>query len=210
MEPGMSAAHPDDPRLTYALYKLQDVLDAQREHPHPDFLDITTHHDEVLARYQPVFHPSHIPNLTRYEFESFLYFKNNHHWDSLHRVKTPMTANMPLLRQALSILLDEGRPVRERLNQIRPERYFGQHSMVSHLGTPVLTAILLVVNPDKYGVWNNTSDEGLHIVRMWDPRWGGDPAGDVYDEMNRIYQQLCHYLQIDLWTLDALWWILKR
>jgi hypothetical protein len=82
--------------------------------------------------------------------------------------------------------------------------------MVSHLGTPVLTAILLVMHPEKYGVWNNTSDEGLHIVRLWDPRWEGEPAGDVYEEMNKIYLELAKYLGIDLWTLDALWWVLKK
>ena len=206
----MPEDHPDDPKLTYALFKLQDVLEAQQENPHPDFLDITSHRDQVLGRYQPIFHPSRIPTLTKTEFESFLYYKNNHHWDSLHRVKKQITANMPLLREALLILLDESRPVRERLNQVRPERDFGQHSMVSYLGTPVLTAILLVAYPNKYGVWNNTSDTGLDIVRLWDPRWEGDPAGDVYEEMNQIYLQLCHYLKIDLWTLDALWWVLKK
>jgi hypothetical protein len=206
----MGKDFPDDPKLTYALIKLQDVLELQKENPDPDFLDIITHRDQILSRYQPIFHPSHISSLTKEEFESFLLYSNNHHWNSLHRVAKYMTADMPLLRDTLAILLNESRPVRERLNQVRPERNFGQNSMVSHLGTPVLTAILLVVHPDKYGVWNNTSDDGLHIVRLWDPRWEGDPAGDVYDEMNHIYLELAQYLSIDLWTLDALWWVLKK
>lgn len=127
--------YPDDPKLTYALFKLQDVLEAQQEHPDPDFLDITSHRDEVLARYQPIFVPSHIPELTKSEFESFLLSKNNDHWYSLHRVRKHMTASMPLLRQALALLLDESYPVRERLNQIRPERYFGQTAIVSRITT---------------------------------------------------------------------------
>lgn len=206
----MSFEYPDNPALTFALIKLQDVLELQQEKPHPDYVQITSHRDETLARYQPIFQSDHIPDLTKEEFESFLLYKNNHHWDSLHRVRKHMTANMHLLREALLILLDEMLPVRERLNQIRPERYFGQHSMVSHLGTPVLTAILMVAHPDKYGVWNNTSDQGLHIVRLWDPRWENDPVGDVYLEMNQIYLQLCKFLRIDLWTLDALRWVLKK
>lgn len=206
----MSSDYPDDPKLTFALVWLQDMLERQAENPHPDFLDITTHRDEVLHRYQPIFHPSNIPSLTKADFESFLLFRNNHHWTNLNRVQKYMTANMVVLRQALTTLLDESHPVRERLNQIRPERYFGQHSMVSHLGTPVLTAILMVVHPDKYGVWNNTSDNGLQIVRLWDPRWEGDPSGDVYEEMNQIFLQLSHNLKIDLWTLDALWWMFKK
>lgn len=206
----MDRDYPDDPKVAYALFMLQDLLELQQENPDADFFDIISHRDQVLARYQPIFHPSNIPHLTKNDFESFLLYKNNHHWSSLHRVRKFITSDMPRLREALTILLDERRPVRERLNQIRPERYFGQHSMVSHLGIPVLTAILLVVYPEKYGVWNNTSDEGLHIVRLWDARWEGDPAGDVYEEMNKIFLELSRYLKIDLWTLDGLWWVLKK
>ena len=82
--------------------------------------------------------------------------------------------------------------------------------MVSHLGMPVLTAILLIMHPDRYGVWNNTSDAGMKIVRLWQPRWETDPAGDCYVEINDIYRQLAHGLGIDLWTLDALWWVIKK
>jgi hypothetical protein len=200
----------DDPRIPYAAIKLQDLLEEQRENPHPDFTNITTHKDEVLARYQPIFSPDHIPALTRTDFESFLLIKNNHHWDSLHRVGKFMTEDMDLLREALTILVDESRPVRDRLNELRPERYWGKHSKVSHLGMPVLTAILQVNQPDLYGVWNNTSDAGLKIVRLWKKEWEKGSGGDVYREMNAIYLQLAKMLEIDLWTLDALWWILKK
>jgi len=206
----MSSDDLDDPKVRYALYKLQDILEAQQEDPDPDFQDIISHKQAVLKRYQQVFNPQRIHLLSKKEFEDFLLYRNNHHWTDLHRVRKYMTENMALLRKALAMLLDESHPVRERLNLIRPERYWGEHSMVSHLGTPVLTAILMVVYPEKYGVWNNTSDEGLQIVRLWDSRWEVDPAGDVYEEMNQIYLQLCHYLKIDLWTLDALWWVLKK
>ncbi len=198
-----------DPKIAYALYKLEDTLAAQRENPHPDFQDIVTHKDGVLKRYGEVFRPARLPHLTRAEFESFLLFRNNHHWDSLHRVGKYMVEDMDLLREALAILVDESQPVASRLNQLRPERYWGAHSMVSHLGTPVLTAILQVVYPDKYGVWNNTSDAGLKIVRLWEKRWETGPTGESYAEMNAIYQRLAQALHIDLWTLDALWWVLK-
>lgn len=199
-----------DPRMTFALIKLEDLLKEQREAPHPDFTDITTHRDAVLKRYQFVFSTSHLPRLTRAEFESFLLFRNNHHWDSLHRVGKYMVEDMDLLREALAILIDESRPVGERLNELRPERYFGQHSKVSHMGMPVLTAILMVVQPDKYGVWNNTSDLGLKTVQLWKKRWENQRAGDSYVEMNEIYLFFAESLGIDLWTLDALWWVMKK
>jgi hypothetical protein len=199
-----------DPRMTFALIKLEDLLNEQRESPHPDFTDITTHKDVVLKRYQPVFSPGHILALTKAEFESFLLFRNNHHWDSLHRVQKFMTEDMDLLREALATLVDENRPVRDRLNDLRPERYWGAHSKVSHLGMPVLTAILQITQPDKYGVWNNTSDLGLKTVRLWNKHWDTQPAGDSYSEMNEIYLFFAKSLNIDLWTLDALWWIMKK
>jgi hypothetical protein len=199
-----------DPRVTYALFKLEDLLNQQREAPHKDFADITSHKNVVLARYQPVFSKDHISALSRSEFESFLLYRNNHHWDSLHRVGKYMVEDMDLLREALSILIDESHPVRDRLNELRPERYWGEHSKVSHLGMPVLTAILQISQPDKYGVWNNTSDFGLKSILLWDRNWEKQPAGASYVEMNEIYLYFAKSLSIDLWTLDALWWVMKK
>jgi hypothetical protein len=199
-----------DPRLTFACFKLEDLLVEQREAPHPDFMDITSHKTAVLKRYQPVFSPEHINILSQAEFESFLLYKNNHHWDSLHRVGKFMTEDMDLLREALAILVDENKPVRDRLNELRPERYWGAHSYVSHLGMPVLTAILMVTQPEKYGVWNNTSDAGLKEVRLWRKEWGSQPAGDTYLDMNEQLRFLASALETDLWTLDALWWVMKK
>lgn len=206
----MSAEYPDNPKVTFALYQLEDELMRQKDDPHPDFVHIVEHRDQVLERFQPIFLPRHIPNLTRDEFESFLYFENNHHWTGLHRVKKFMTRDMSLLRRAIAILLDEGRPVRERLNQLRPYYRNAEDSFVSHLGIPVLTAILLIAYPDQYGVWNDTSEKGLNFVRLWDPRWDNDPSGDVYVEMNAFFVELAKFLKIDLWTLDALWWVIKK
>jgi hypothetical protein len=206
----MSGEYPDDPKLTYALIRLQDELDKQRENPHPDFDDIVTHRNQVLSRFQPIFNVDHLPVLSKEDFLPFLLYKNNHHWLGIHRGMTQLTANMSRLREALIILLDEKRPIRERLNRIRPERFHADHAMVPQLGIPILTAILIVVHPDKYGVWNNISENGLQMVRLWDPRWEGDPTGDVYEELNPILLQLSHYLKIDLWTLDALWWMFKK
>jgi len=154
---------------------------------------------------QPISNFYQVPN-----FNLFLLFRNNHHWDSLHRVGKFMTADMNLLREALTILIDESEPIRERLNRLRPERYWGEHSMVSHLGMPVLTAILQVTQPDHYGVWNNTSDAGMKKIKLWKRKWDGQPAGDSFEEMNGIYLFLAKTLDIDLWTLDSLWWVMKK
>jgi len=201
---------PNDPRLSYAVIRLSDELETQKANPHPDFTNITSNKFTVLARYQPIFDPTKVKNISKETFLSFLLYKNNHHWDSLHRVGKYMTEDMELLREALSILLDEQQPISDRLNQIRPERTWGKNSMVSHLGTPVLTAILMITYPDKYGVWNNTSDNGLKEVKLWEKNWETLPSGDSYQQMNNLYHELISYLHIDLWTLDALWWVIKK
>ena len=199
-----------DPLIKFALYKLEGELNNQRETPDPDFSDITSHQTEVLKRYQPIFSLSTIPSLGKEEFESFLVYKNNHHWDGLQRIKGRITRDMDLLREALSILLDESRPIEKRLNELRPEKCFGGESMVPFLGMPVLTAILLVAFPEKYGVWNNTSAAGLKLVELWDKPWDKQSAGVTYVQMNKLYLYFAEELKIDLWTLDALWWTLKK
>ncbi|MEI8131986.1 MAG: hypothetical protein WCG34_06100 [Leptolinea sp.] len=198
------------PNISYAALKLQDVLENLSVVPDEEYIDITTHRDQSLNKYQMIFSPKHIPSLTKIEFTEFLLFRNNHHWDSLHRIGKYLVEDMDLLRKALSILLDESIPVEDRINQLRPKRHGAKNAMVSYLGMPVLTPILLIVYPEKYGVWNNTTDQGLKLTRLWEKHWDSQPAGKTYFEMNQIYHVLCSILKIDLWTLDALWWILKK
>lgn len=200
----------NDPKVTYAIIKLEDELNSQRENPDFDFTYITSHKNVTLQNYQPVFSSAHLPYLTKVEFESFLLYRNNHHWDSLHRVGSNITADLDLLKNALAILLDENLPIADRLNELRPERYWGEHSKVAYLGTPVLTAILQVVYPDQYGVWNNTSDAGLKLIRLWNRKWETQSSGESYVEMNELFKFLTISLNIDLWTLDTLWWVLKK
>jgi hypothetical protein len=199
-----------NPKITFAAIKLQDVLEAQTVSPDPDYEHITKYRDDTLKKYQKVFSPDRIASLSKKEFLDFLLYRNNHHWDSLHRVGKFMVEDMDLLREALTILLDESLSIEDRINQLRPERYWATNSMVSHMGMPVLTAILLIVNPNKYGVWNNTSDAGLKLVRLWDKNWETQSTGQTYYEMNQIYLELCSILNVDLWTLDALWWVVKK
>src|SRR4051812_16283252 len=66
---------------------------------------------DVLARYQPIFSSGHIPSLMAEEFTSFLYFENNHHWSGLYRHGLRAASDMDTLRQALTLLLDEEKPI---------------------------------------------------------------------------------------------------
>ena len=133
--------------------------------------EIVATREQVFARYSPIFCTDHIADLSQDEFTSFLYPENNRHWSGLYRQGLGTATDMKRLRSALSTLLDEGRPIRERF----PEAL----NMVTGLGKALATAILTVAYPDKYGVWNNTSEAALRQVGLWPNFDRGEGVGAV-------------------------------
>src|SRR5436190_2242185 len=75
--------------------------------------EIVAPREQVFARYKPIFSCDHVASLSKEEFTSFLYFKNNRHWSGLYRKGLGAAADMGKLRLALAVLLDEGKPIRE-------------------------------------------------------------------------------------------------
>lgn len=162
---------------------------------------VATTRDEVLKRYGPVFSTDAIQRLSREDFTSFLYIENNHHWTGLYRKGLGAAEDMPTLRKALALLLDESKPIRTRF----PEAM----SMVPGLGRALASAILLVAYPAKYGVWNNTSEAALRQLGLWPEVERGGGTGARYELINALFARICADLKIDLWTLDAAWWFVN-
>ena len=100
--------------------------------------------------------------------------------------------------------MDESRPIRERLEEVVPS----SGSMVPYLGRAVITAILLVMYPGKYGVWNNTSEAALKQLNIWPYFERGTSFGERYSKVNQLLQSLSKELGISLWNLDTLWWLI--
>jgi len=158
---------------------------------------------QVLAKYQPIFSPDNIDSLTADDFKSFLLFKNNQHWDSMHRQGGRMTEDMGRLKEALKLLLREDLPIKTRLNKLRPS---SGDPMIKGLGRAVITAILQVEHPEKYGVLNNTAETGMKKLKLWPEFSRGATFGERYEAVNRVLLETATELDIDLWTLDMLWW----
>lgn len=156
---------------------------------------------EVLSRFQPLFNRDHLPQLSEQEFSPLLYLEYNHHWSGLHRHLPKIRANMQLLRDVLLNLLDESIPIDKRFD----------HAIetVPGMGKAIITAVLQIVFPNEYGVWNNTSEGGLRALKIWPIFDRGESIGSKYVKINDILKDLSHELEIDLWTLDSLWWGLK-
>jgi len=158
--------------------------------------------EAVLHEYQPLFQSKALDTLTAERFRDFLLFKNNRHWTGLHRMGPTITSDMEALREALHTLLDESQTIEVRLDTLMPKGT----PRLKRLGKAVLTAILLVVHPDEYGVWNGTSEAAMQELGVWPKFEWGAPFGQRYRQVNEILKELAREVGVDLWTLDSLWW----
>lgn len=156
----------------------------------------------VQERFQPVFAPEHVAQITEDEFRPFLHFEHNRHWTGLYRQGSRLCSDMDKLRQALAILVDESRPITSRFEE--------PISMIKGMGQNIVSGILLICHPDKYGVWNSRSEGVMRRMGVWPKFERGESYGSRYAKVNAILLQLCDSLQVDLWTLDTLWWFLDE
>jgi hypothetical protein len=147
-----------------------------------------------------------VSTIDRESFVGFLQFDNNLHWYGLERNERELTRDMQKLRLTLLLLVDKTLPLQQRLDRIRPKN---GRPMVSYLGRAVLTAVLQVVYPNRYGVLNTVAEQAMKRLAIW-PR-GLDDASEAktYEAVNSILVRLASDLSIDLWTLDYLWWELE-
>jgi hypothetical protein len=112
-----------------------------------------------------------------------------------------VTADMGRLRAALAVLVDESRPVAERLNELEPGR---GPLAVPFLGKAKLTPILLVTHPSQYGVWNDYSERALRGMGLM-PEFGeGERLGDQYAQVNEVLVRLAAEYRVSLWWLDII------
>ena len=97
----------------FALGRLRAAKTAMTE----DFeiLQILEAQEKVVSRYGPAFQPGKIETIEEKVLSSFLYFENNCHWSGLHRQVNRVCADMNATRAALADLVDENRPVAERM-----------------------------------------------------------------------------------------------
>jgi len=157
---------------------------------------IVNDREEVLGRFSPVFQPGAVADLDAGLFRNFLNIEHNKHWTGLER-QPQLYADMGRLRKVLSVLVDETRPIAERVDAV---------IKAPGMGVAKLSAILLIAYPEKYGVWNGTSQRALSALGLWPAFARGATTGERYTAVNQVLLDLAQKLEIDLWTLDALWW----
>ena len=171
------------------------LINASMDH-NPPLKALAEARDKVLAWYQPIFSAENLPNLTAADFQSFLLFKNNRHWSGLHRQGPQICKDLTSLRAALLGLHDASLPIESRFDKAL--------QAVSHLGKGILSAVLLIMYPDEYGVWNSTSEGTLKLLDVWPEFDHGASPGRRYKAVNVVLHQLKDGVGVDLWVLDAL------
>lgn len=155
---------------------------------------------EVIAKYGELFNPKNLNNLTAEDFKSFLLFKNNHHWSGIFRTENLVTIDMARLREAITILLHESQPLEKRLDVLFPPN---KPNYIKGMGKAIATPILLVVYPDKYGVWNEPSQKGLKQLGLL-PEFGRGASFAVkYMKINKVLNDLARQYSLSLWQVDG-------
>ncbi len=174
--------------------KIQEYRDST-----PNVMALKLQELEVTQFWSVIFSPKGIASLTKQDMTGFLSYRQNKRWREISR--DDVTADMERLRAALLVLIDESRPVAERVNALEPGR--GELA-VPHLGKAKLTPLLLVTYPRKYGVWNDYSERALMGMGLMPEFEPGARLGDQYAAVNDVLAELATTYRVSMWWLDVI------
>ena len=173
------------------------IFDIKRAFSVPEIHNIFAKREGVLERFGPLFRDP--ARLTRQDYLDFLSIKHNHHWSGLERLGRRAADDMNNLRNAMTTLVDETKPLSDRFDSAI--------SQLDGVGSATLTPILLVAYEERYGVWNGTSEAEMRDRRLWPAFPRGATEGEKYKLINAELLKLALDEGVNLWTLDALWWM---
>lgn len=165
----------------------------------PSVMKLRLEELEVTQYFGVIFSERAIPTMTKQDMTGFLSFRQNKRWREIS--KEDVTADMPRLRAAMACLVDEARPIAERLNMLEPGR--GELA-VPHLGKAKLTPILLVCHPKQYGVWNDYAERALRGMNVFPEFTADQHLGEQYAAVNEILVNLAAEYKVSLWWLDVI------
>jgi hypothetical protein len=112
------------PQAVRTLKRLVDALKSKPPSAQSEEWNLyqcSTARSSVVPLYGPAFSPQNVQSLPRETFLSFLQFENNRHWRGLDRNADKISADMSRLREALALLVDDSRPLKGRLERLRPQ-----------------------------------------------------------------------------------------
>lgn len=190
----------------HALHVLRGVLNRLQSQPgerdHWDAARARAVREAALLRYGLLLSPERVAGIDKEGFLTFLRDENRQHTMGLGR-GVSMTADMPRLREALAVLVDERLTLAERLDRLRPP---GGVPMVKGLGPSVITAFLHFVDPQRYGILNGASERVMRRLGLYPDLPTSASLAERYEAVNRVLLRVASALGVELSLLDALWW----
>lgn len=166
---------------------------------HNDVVQMIRDRDYAIAEWGSVF--SRPEQLDGSDLVRFLHFEHNRHWWGLQGRAETLTASIELIRTLIGELLDPAVSVEDRIDGLGGPLAFDHH---------VWSPILLVTNPDRYGVWNGISEAAMRRLGLWPGGAESGSTGRRYVAVNEVLLLVRDELETDLWTLDALWWAAEK
>ncbi|MEM3192582.1 MAG: AAA family ATPase [Candidatus Parvarchaeota archaeon] len=181
-------------KILKELYEKTDKTEKKR---------IDEERDSVISKYQEYFKFENIDSLTFEKLEEFAKFKNNHHWEGIFRHSQEVKENFTTNKEAIKLLVDpNGGNIGDRLSQANEK--------AKGMGPAILTAILLVVFPDKYSVLNDVSYKALKRLNLISFENSNNGLIENYEKANEVVLKLKELTQLDLWTLDSMFYKLTN
>jgi hypothetical protein len=139
----------------------------------------------------------------RIDFKDFLYFKNNQSWSTFTRVGLDALKESEQLRKLLINLQDESIRVEKRVQDaLQGEKH------VNGITQNILTGLLHTFHPDKYGAWNNRTDDALQRIKRNPIKTSS--LGKNYIAINEALARLAKDLDTDLTTIDGFMWYISK
>ena len=156
-------------------------------------------------KYAILFSQPHLKDLTREEFVSFLYYRNNRSWTKLYRRGLEAASKIGDLKKAIAYLQYEDIDIRVRINSVlRGGGYY-----VRGIGKNIATGILFVCDQeDKYGLWNNRTEGGLEKIGRLPRKTYNN--GEFYFRINSELNRLKRQLNTDLIMIDMFMWYIDK
>ena len=165
----------------------------------PNVMALKLQELEVTQYWSVIFSPQGIASLTKQDITGFMSYRQNHRWKEISR--EDVAVDMDRLRIALLVLMDESRPISERMNSLEAGR--GELA-IAHLGKAKLTPLLMVKMPKRYGVWNEYSQRALTGMNIMPEFTENSRLGDQYTLVNDILLHLSAEYRVSLWWLDII------
>jgi len=188
-----------------ALLKLRSIEQEVEKGDRPEdkeYRKIRSALDGVRDRYRHFFNPDGIRRVERSEFIDFLKFENNQHWGMDQAADHRIKADSQKIQEGMLYLIDDDIPIEDRLDDLLGR---GKHA-IHGVSNNSITALLLLRNPDQYGVWNGPSETALKKLNLWPRRKRKEGMGSFYLRINELLKGLANELELNLWVFDSLVW----